>query len=526
MTLPLLPLLALLLAGLMLPAQAQAQAVQVTAVTLHPDRARVTVQEEIRLQAGQGQVRLEDLPADLDPDSLHVSARGPRGLRILAVETRRLQGDTLTHPGARALFEEIQGLKTRRRALEDRIRAQRIQLDLIQRMGPGGDPGIPPGEWPRAWETVAAGAAAALKAIREAEAQQGDLDRRIQRLEERLSTWQHSGRERTQARIHYQAPEAGDAVFTATYTVDGAGWEPVYEARLNTADGALELLQRARVRQGTGQDWNGVHLTLTTAHAAAGAVPEPVPWYLDALPAPRELAGRGPARSEAPVLASRAREADATLEQTAFTTRFRVPGTVTLPSDNRPYRYLLTRHSLQAKLRARAVPALLPRAHLQAQAPFDGETPLPAGPLALFQDDALVRQERLEAVRPGDELELDFGSDDRIGITYRRERDLRGQEGHLRPRHTLRREHRIRVENGHDFAMPVVILDRLPVPRDERIQVEPGAGTTPPTRRDVDGRPGVVAWDLEIPPGEARTLHFDYTISWPADLPGIRGLGH
>ncbi|WP_143096328.1 mucoidy inhibitor MuiA family protein [Ectothiorhodospira mobilis] len=520
---PLLPALGLLLAGLL---PLQAHGLQVTAVTVHPDRARVTVQEEIRLQAGQGRIQLEELPANLDPDSLHVSARGPRDLRILAVETRRLLGDTLTHPGARALSQEIQGLKTQRRALEDRIRAQQIQLDLIQRMGPGGDPGIPPEEWPRAWETVAAGAAAALKAIREAEAQQGDVDGRIQRLEERLATWQHSGRERTQAHIHYEAPEAGDAVVTATYTVAGAGWEPVYEARLNTTDGVLELLQRARVWQGTGQDWNGVHLTLTTARADTGAVPDPVPWYLDVLPAPGETAERTLARSEAPVLLSQAREADAALEQTAFTTRFRVPGTVTLPSDNRPHRYLLARHPLQATLRARAVPALLPRAHLQAQAPFEGATPLPPGPLALFQDDALVRQDRLEMVRPGDGLELDFGSDDRIAITYRRELDLRGQEGHLRPRHTLRREHRIRVENGHDFTMPVVILDRMPVSRDERIRVEPGPEATPPTRRDLEGRPGVVAWDLELPPGGERTLHFDYTISWPADLPGIRGLGH
>lgn len=520
---PFLPALGLFLIGLL---PLQAQGVQVSAVTLHPDRARVTVLEETHLQAGQGRIRLEDLPADLEPDSLHLSARGPQGLRILAVESRRLQGDTLTHPGARALFEEIQGLKTQRRSLEDRIRAQQIRLRLIERMGQGGDPGLPPGEWPRAWETVAAGAAAALEAIREAEAQQDELDQRIQRLEERLSAWQHSGRERTQAHIHYETPEAGDAMVTATYTVAGAGWEPVYEARLNTADGALELLQRARIWQGTGQDWNDVQLTLTTARAEAGTIPDPMPWYLDVLPAPGETAERTLARSEAPVLLSQAREADAALEQTAFTTRFRVPGTVTLPSDNRPHRYLLAHHPLQATLRARAVPALLPRAHLQAQAPFEGATSLPPGPLALFQDDALVRQDRLEMVRPGDELELDFGSDDRIAITYRRALDLRGQEGHLRPRHTLRREHRIRVENGHDFTMPVVILDRLPVSRDERIRVEPGPEATPPTRRGVDGRPGVVAWDLEIPPEEARTLHFDYTISWPTELPGIRGLEH
>ncbi|MFP4079221.1 MAG: mucoidy inhibitor MuiA family protein [Ectothiorhodospira sp.] len=503
----------------------QALASRVTEVTVHPQQARVTVEETIPLEAGDGRIRLEDLPPGLDTDTLQVDLRGPRGLRIGGVETRRVQGDTLLHPQARALSDQIHALKRQNQTLEDRIHARQIQLRFIERLGQGGDPGIDPGEWPRAWEGVARGAATALEAIREHERQHQDLEARIRRLEDRLAEWQHTGRERLEALIHYESPEGGDALVSATYTVDGAGWEPVYEARLDTTSGDLELVQRARIRQGTGQDWDDVRLALSTARTESGPAPEPLPWYLDVNPQPLLRSAEAGDRVHALSAPARATESGAEREQTAFTAHYRVPGRVSIPSDNRPYRHLLANHPLQAELRARSVPRILPRAHLQARTTFDGENPLTAGPLSLFQDGALVRQTRLERVQPGDPLELTFGTDDRIAVTYRRTVDRKGKEGHLRPRHTLRHEHRIQVENGHDFPMTVVILDRMPVPRDERIRVEPGPQTTPPSRSDVDGRPGVVAWDLELPAGGQETLRFDYRISWPEELPGIQGLG-
>ena len=44
-----------------------------------------------------------------------------------------------------------------------------------------------------------------------------------------------------------------------------AYWSPVYEARLDSDTGALQLLKQASVRQQTDEDWTNVALTLSTS---------------------------------------------------------------------------------------------------------------------------------------------------------------------------------------------------------------------------------------------------------------------
>jgi hypothetical protein len=59
------------------------------------------------------------------------------------------------------------------------------------------------------------------------------------------------------------AAGAAQVTLTLEYAVDAARWAPSYVARLDDDQATLEL--RAAIAQHTGEDWTGVHMTLSTA---------------------------------------------------------------------------------------------------------------------------------------------------------------------------------------------------------------------------------------------------------------------
>ncbi|SEP79543.1 conserved hypothetical protein [Ectothiorhodospira magna] len=504
-------------------------AAQVVEVTVFPSQAGVVMTHKATLDAGQGVITVGRLPADLDQASLRVSAQGPDGLMLGTLETRVVHGRDLAHPAEQALTERLQALKDSQRHIADQVRAGEIQLRLVERMGQGAsgmEPGLNPDQWPRAWQVVGEGALEILRTIQHHEQSLRDVEADIQRIRDELETLQRGRRDTVEARVHYQTPAAGDAVLTLEYRVRHAGWRPVYEARLQTATGELQLVQRAELRQNTGQDWNDVILRLSTARPELGGrLPELQPWYVDvARPAPESRAMGSRVQALTAMAPEMAAEQMADLESARFSALYRVQGQVTIPSDNQPHRHALAAYRLEATLSARAVPRRVPHAYLFAETTFEGEAPLPAGPVNLFQDGTLVGRVPLAALQPGSPLRLAFGVDERIGIRYELDRDSRGQEGLIRRQQRLERAYLISVHNAHPQPVNITVLDQLPVARDERIKVELGSGATAPSERDVDGTRGVLAWHQSLEPDARTRIRFAYTLTWPEDVEDIIGL--
>jgi len=529
--LPSLPLLVLSIVTALPTASANAEGI--VAVTVYPDRATIVREHPMTIAAGDGILTISALPARLDPASVRVRAEGLSGLRLHHVETRTVHGRDLAHPQERALDEALQVARAEHRTLGDGRRAQELRLGFIERLSQNAgavEPVLSPDQWPDAWSRIGDGALEALQQITRIDAALHEVDREIGRIERELAALRTERRDSLEARIHYQVGAAGTARVTLEYQVPGAHWSPVYEARLDTVAGRLEWVQRAEVQQNTGEAWDDVVLHLATGRPALGGRwPELHSWFLDIAPPDQALkhgwADRmedAPRAAMAPMAAAAMTEA--ALETTGFTSRYRVPGRISLPSDNRQQRFLLASREHDAVLSARVVPAFSTHAYLSAETVFEGDTPLLPGAVNLFQDGQTAGQTRIGTVAPGAPLRLAFGIDDRLEVRHELDRDSLGREGLLRRQQRLQRGYRITLTNHHDREVRVTVLDRLPVPRDERIQVELTATTTPPTARDVDDRLGVLSWTRAMAAGGTETLQFGYTVSWPQEVNTLQGL--
>ena len=512
--------------GLFAFASAVSAADGIRTVTVYPDRAQVVREHRVETTTGSGILTIGALPARLDPNSLRVRAEGPDGLTLHHIETRTVHGRDLSHPEERALSEALQKARDERQTLTDRREAETLKLAFIRRLaetGGGSESGLPPDAWTGAWERIGTGATDVFREMSEVDQLARTVDAEISRLESALSALRTGQRDSTEVMVHYRALSPGAAVVALEYQVPGASWTPVYEARLDTTSGQLEWVQRAEVRQNTGEDWEGVELYLSTARPTLGGrLPDLAPWFIDVTPPARPVM-----RSEMDSLTAMgapAPMAEAAVETTGFTSRYRVPEHVSLRSDNRQQRFRLSAQAYEARLSARAVPVLSPHVYLFAETTFEGEAPLLPGVVTLIQDGQLAGQTRLGSLAPGAPLRLAFGVDDRIEILREIDRDSLGREGMLRRQHRLERGYRLAIENRHARPMNVTILDRLPVPRDERISVELSPSGSTPTRTNVDGRPGVLAWDLELDAGASENLRFAYTVTWPEDVEFVHGL--
>ncbi|MGM0594654.1 MAG: mucoidy inhibitor MuiA family protein [Pseudomonadota bacterium] len=537
---PLLPPL-LLLPALVNADELRPNSSTVDSVTVFLDRAEVTRRVEVDLRAGAHTVLVSGLPAQLNETSLRASGKGPAGLSIATVETRRRFGEEAAGEQERELREQLQALNDekdlllgRRQALDTRAKFIEQLADLPSEKDENGNRVFAPEKWATAWEAIGQGMTEVNTARADLKRQQRTLDAKIQKIEQQLRQIQTGRRDTLTAAIQVEAKQSGKASFELSYQLGSASWSPVYDAALDTEKGEMLLTQAAYIRQSSGETWDNARVSVSTTRPSSGsAMPTLHPWWIDfaqpkllresrqKMQADEALAGAIAPRSAAPQ-----KEAEVSQAQsvgTDFSVRYAIPGRVTVPADNSRHRFVLSRESHPVTLLARTAPRLDERAFLYAELDYQGDGPLLPGPWQLQRDNTFVGTHHNEALRPGETIALAFGGDEAIEVEHQLLKDERAEEGIINREERVQRRYRLTLTNHHQRKLPISVFDQLPVSRDERIQVEMAKDSNRPNQRDVNDRSGVLEWKRSLAPGEKWTIHFGYNVSYPQDkeVPGF-----
>jgi uncharacterized protein (TIGR02231 family) len=323
--------------------------------------------------------------------------------------------------------------------------------------------------------------------------------------------------------------------------VPSAGWGPVWDARLQPEASKVELAFLGSVWQRTGEDWDGVTLSVSTAQPARGLrVPELSPVYLtEATPPPPPLGyaaapasvARGAARREralakaeapAPEEEAKADTAEALVEQGLLSATFTAPRRESVDGSGRARKVPLARYALDARIVRTAAPRVEQAAFLTAKAVNGTGVPLLPGVAGVWIGDEFAGRARIAATPPGGELELAFGADPRVEID-RKVLDRRHETAGLLTKDDVYRYRvRIGLKNRWGTAVAVKLLDLVPVSRDERIKVEVLDGSTAATREDPE-RPGVRVYELPLAAREEKVVELRYQVRYPRGF-AIAGL--
>jgi uncharacterized protein (TIGR02231 family) len=516
---------------------------RIEAVTVYPAGAEVTRIGRLTMEGGEHVILFTDLPAQAVSGSIRVEGKATGALQIGSVDTRRVSvprtDEAIAATERRQIEDAIEKLNDERAVLQGAVDAAQAQKALINNLAQM--PMQPPSphatasqpDWSQLFALIGQRSAEAQKAILEAQIKMRATDRRIADLKRKLATLAPAQEQRTEVKIFVNAAGALDADLVIRYQVGTASWTPFYDARLatGTRDQAprLQLVRRASIQQRTGESWDDVALSLSTARPNAGsAAPDLRPMTVDYAPdAPQPRAASAPRPGQRDfVLATpaignnqepraEAAERPATIDVQPFQAVYAIAGRVAVPSTGEMKRVQIDDMALEPTLTVRTVPKVEAKAYLYAKLTMATGTPVLPGSVALFRDSIFVGNGQLPLLAPGEEHELGFGVDDMIRVRHAIAEQTRGETGLISTSKTDVRNYRITVKNLHQRPIQVRVLDQIPVSQNEAIKIDL-LGRTQPTRRNVDDKRGVLAWDMTLAPDEEKAVEFGYRVTWPA----------
>ena len=524
----------------------------ITEVTVYSQGGQVTRQGTATVDApGEHSLCFVGLPMMLDTGSFRATGNGPAGARILSVESSREYHESAPEEALARLRDEIEQLERAILLLDERNGMLAKQEQWLASLGEQSARSL---AWGMARGTAKPSDASGLLAYTDEESQrlaaarqeilrqraetQRVLDARRRELA-RLSGAKQPDRLRAIVRIETAA--AGEVTLNLSYLIYEAEWTPRYDARVDAGEARVLLTQQALVTQTTGEDWQQVALSLSTARPSATVrLPdEPDPWYLDVYqpeppPAPRVArpmrqamtfeAGAPEETVESEgwteIRENSMRLAFADVEQSGAAQIFHIGGRSDVPSDGSPHTLGIGAYDLPSRLEYIAEPVISEGAHLRAMPKNTSGIVLLPGEMYVFHagaaGDEYVGATRLELTAQDAELTLYLGIDD--NVTVKRELIERDTDKGNILQTGIRRVtagYRVTLANRTAAPQHVILKDRMPVPRHERIKIKPLDFRPQPTSKTKLEQ---MTWEMQLAPGEERKIEWRFTIEAPADL--------
>ncbi|NOY70588.1 MAG: mucoidy inhibitor MuiA family protein [Deltaproteobacteria bacterium] len=508
----------------------------ITNVTLFNDKALVTRVGTVHIEPGMTRFFIKTDAFYINEDSATATVYGKgtvMGVRVTSTPEPETPQDKI-----RDLEKKLDNLKAQREIFSGRIEAEKKKGAFIDaiidsskgkavcEMAAGKTP--KPADLSGMLSFIGKTVEEVEKNISKIEGRIRTINKKITAVNKEISMLSSGGsRNTTGIEITFNSGKAQDIRMRASYITRQAGWSPVYRADISGSKTDFSLSLMARIVQKTGEDWDGVALTISNAlFVPNGRLPEIAPWYVDV---PRARAWRQKnLMMAAPAAMKKAKDSvyqeakfsRAAARRTAVSREYDIAGQVTVRSrDEETYVPLFTK-TMTGDFFRLCVPAQSPHAYLTCRAKADDE--LMPGPMRVFFDGRYAGAMRLGEKQAGKPFVIGLGEDRSIRIERKKRVDKLKETFFKKfERDTVVRDlaYRISIENTGDKAVKLLVLDHVPVSKTDRITVEDISFSPKPARKDENGKPGVMEWDLTAAPGETKTIDISFTISYPKDMP-------
>ena len=297
-----------------------------------------------------------------------------------------------------------------------------------------------------------------------------------------------------------------------TYIVRNASWSPSYDIRISSEDNGMAITYHAQVKQSTGEDWNGVELSLSTAQPCAGdnTSPPDLPTLTAQFKQPRieRLMLRSGRMHRTPSFSGHLMQAEMAMDAfggnteaietlgasaaapavpaapaATMTTKvsggdglgsatFSIPRAATIESDNKPHKVTVAILNLESTFIHFAVPAVNPNVFLQARTENTSNYPLlPSNKVSVFFDGSFVATTDLDHVSPGESFRSFLGVDPSVKLEYRPVRIIKAAKGMFTKKEVVTYERLIAVTNTKKQALRIGVSDQYPTSSDAKISV-------------------------------------------------------
>ena len=530
-------LLASLLTALSLPVHAAENEAppRVTKVTAYPDRATITRAVELSCSEEPSPAVFKGLPVSLDPTTVRASA---------ALPSARIEGVSLSERVIREPYRaEVLVLHVRVEELDEKIRVakqERTRARTAAEQAQGLRSNAVPflnrelaQEKKPDTATWRSGLDTTRELIDDASEKQRAADITLRTLErDRADLLRKQGGyaaidslRTLEAEVLVRCPAKGTTTVELSYVVGGVNWTPVYEARAEEASGKIAFTVAADIVQGTGEDWKGIELTLSTAVSRRDARP-PEPQRLNVSATEQENRKKVLVRRDEEIshlesasfdkgdLSSATTTPEFAAQDQGISVQLRVPGRVDLTGDSRPARVTVETIPLATTFKLFTAPKVLPHVFRSAEAINSARYPFLAGRVDLFSGGSYLGASHLERVAQGDKVKLAFGIMEGLKVRRITVREQQRDPSFLGSTRRFDYEYRIELTSYEAKPLTVTVQEHIPVSQMDDVKVIVDDKESTPGRELVPDD-GIVSWKVTLAPKEKKDLRLKFVMEIP-----------
>lgn len=508
---------------------------KINSVIVYSDRVLVTRKLTVDLKKAVD-IEIPGLPGALDDQSIRTRAQD---LHIGEVQVRT--GYTKeVRPEEKTIEQKIKKLNIEDRALADEslvLQEKQKFLDSIAVTGPQMISSelfigkVTPEAWHQGLSFIGEEMTTAKVRVAEIERLRVDIKEKIDALNRELHDIKtiHQNRKTVVFDVHPQHEK--EYIIELSYIIYGGGWRTYYELRADMNAKEVAISYFGKVFQRTGEDWDDVRITLSTAQPVlGGAAPEPYPWYIDLyLPQPSRSM-RAEARKSAPAPAGAAADMmmDEELQEaappvdTGIAISYPLADRFSIKSGEPEKKVLIT----EAKVKADFKYFIMPRSteHAFSTGTFKNESGylILAGDANTYVGDDFTGQMNIETIAPDDETTVSFGIDDRVKIERKTKKCKVSKGGLVKKATKHDYQYENVVTNLHKKEISCKIMDQIPVAQNPDIKV--GNVHIDPKPSKEEKEQGLFEWHVSVPPGEKYVITVGFSVETPYDAQ-VEGLG-
>ena len=474
---------------------------------------------KVYLKQGAQQVCFEGITASADDNSLRLSV--PEGIFGSNVQVE--------HPTKEKQQEALKELTAKLDRVKKRIENQEKLAAL--------------------WEANADFSQKESLSIEEMAAYLEKLPGRLEELgeeidaltEERKALEEELKEARKQAALPYvvaelEAQAEGEYPIELTYRDYQASWNPVYEIHAEDGTDSLKLRMRAQIFQNTGEDWEGVRLTLFTGNPSiSGTIPTLYPshirFYEPRVYESGMLAGGvkmkmaranaemveedAIAYDEAPMEAMMAMNTvmagSAAAVKNETMTEYQLTGTWDI-RDGQDILCDIRTDEVSCRYHAVAVPKLSEEVYLAAEVKTADLEDMQETPASVYLKGAFAGNVVLQPDMTKETYDLSLGVDETMKVK-RTQKKRQTSQVLLKGQKKTEYEYEINVTSRKEKTVSVTVTDQIPVSDEKTIIVDLLDRSEGVLKEDT----GLIRWDFELAPAAAKVLKLAYTVAWPKD---------
>lgn len=521
---------------------------RIAEVTIYPGSALISRVANLKLNSGSHQIIFPDIIPEVDENSLRVSTDSAAEVKLFGAQLKKEFLREVPSERIMQLNDEIQKIQDEIKGLENQkniLLEEKDFLDSIRLFSEGQVPKdlvtrMPPAKdledtlkflGTKLRENFSLAMEAELK-IRELMKKQDVLKREFTQV---------SGPARKLKRlivIDLEVLKPAAVGLRISYLVQGASWQPLYEARANFQESEVELVSSGMVKQNTGEDWLDVEISLSTAKPAIGGrMPEVSPWFLRPYQPQgilrykmgREGIAKGAAAisqyeafdklEEEKPLASSPEYAQAEEKGTAVV--YKLAKKAAVKSDGSEHKLPISSQVLNAKFEYSSFPRASFYAYLGSRVTNVPGLQLLSGRVNIFLAGDFVGTSSIDNIAPNEEFDLYLGIDENVKVK-RELLEKKVDETLIAgiPAATKRTvfKYKLTVENYKPKKAALKLFEAMSVSEDDRIKVKINQVNPEPTKKDWKDRKGIWLWEFELEPNQKREIIYSYAIEHPRDM--------